>query len=189
MIFDLGENEDIPHHDEISFHHWYPSSVVMLEKNTVAYRRYGGQNGVCFMNRSLNRREEIFVHKISVSSKILKFGLTNRDPKTLNWSEKFADLSGIQYHEIAWPPERKCYACFSLSGNSSLTVSFDDSGRNQQVYEFNNVTGNNPLWLAVDICEIRDIYQISKKITPTLHNLPQNYVHPWLWPWYRSWPF
>ena len=188
MIFDSGKNEVIPQwvqdHDEISFHNWYPSSVIMFEKNTVAFRRWEGKNGVCFMNRPLKsyRREEIYVHKISVSSKILKFGLLNRDPKTLKWSEEFADLSGIQYHEMAWPPERKCYACFSLSGNSSLIVSFDDPGRNQQVYEFNNVTGNDPLWLAVDICEIGDIFQISKKITPTLQNLSQIYMSFWPWP-------
>ena len=101
----LGNIPDVkvPHivqtHDEISFVHSHALSIVMLEKNTVAFRRWEGKHGVCHINRSLQRREEIFVHRESLVSKILKFGLTNRDPETLNLSDEFADLSNEQYHE------------------------------------------------------------------------------------------
>lgn len=172
----------VQNHDEISFHHWYPSSTVMFEKNTVAFRRWEGKNGVCFMNRPLQRGEEIFVHRTSLSSKILKFGLTNRDPETLNWSDEFADLSNVQYHEKTWPPKEKCYIRFSLSGNTSLTVSLDDSQQDLEVFSFENVSSNDPLWLLIDLIEIGDVYQISKKKTSTFQNLSQTYLSFWPWP-------
>ena len=94
----------------------------------------GRKTWVCHMHRPLQRRKEIFVHRESLVSKILKFGLANRDPETLNLSDEFADLSNEQYHEKTWPPMEKCYIRFSLSGNTSLTVSFDDSQLDQQVF-------------------------------------------------------
>ena len=172
-------------HDEISFHYWYPSSIVMFEKNTVAFRRWEGKNGVCFMNRPLQRGEEILVHRTSLSSKILKFGLTNRDPETLNWSDDFADLSNVQYHEKTWSPNEKCYIRFSLSGNTSLTVSLDDSQQDLQVFSFENVSANVPLWLLIDLFEIGDVYQISKKKTSTFQNISQTYLSFWPWPFER----
>ena len=166
-------------HDDISFHHWYPSSVVMFEKNTVAFRRWGGINGVCFTNRPLQRGEEIFVHKANLASKILKFGLTNKDPETLNRSDEFADLSKIQYHEMPWPSEEKCFACFSLTGNSSLMVSFDDCKQDQKEFSFENLSAKNPLWLTFDMFEIGDVYQLSKSRTSTFQNISQIYLSCW----------
>ena len=131
------------------------------------------------MNRPLHRGEEIFVHRKNLVPDILKFGLTNRDPETLNQSDEFADLSNVQYHEKTWPPEEKYYACFSLCGNTSLTVSFDDSKQDLQVFSFENVSANEPLWLLIDLIETGDIYHISKKKTSTILRSSQGL---WFWP-------
>ena len=141
---------------EIKFHHTYDSSLVMIEKCTIAFKAWIEGNGICFMSRPIVTGEKIFISINYFDSKCLKLGLTSKDPSTISLPEDSVEISStLQSVDF-----RSRVAYIVLKENGSLSVCFDGSDLPQ--HDFKRVITDGPLWLVFEICHGRNAIQLSR---------------------------
>lgn len=177
FLTDMTDREE----REIRFHHVFDSSIMMIQRCTVAVKDKTSTDGICLMNMPMG--EKIFILGETVENRVIRFGLTSKDPKEIILPfERENLLNYVRMPCSCFVGRFNSY--FSLNGNGVLeccnqlcdkhcylsdcnVISFE--GHKSHFLYFCDLSTTVPIWLVFLLPKEGGFVQISKQeITPSM---------------------
>lgn len=135
----------------------------MIQRCTVAVKDKRRGDGIVFMNLPMVVGEKIFIHGGAMENRLIKIGLTNKDPNQIRLQDERENI----LREVMQP---KCnrlkvrfYACISLNRSGSLEINVPSCYCLHHVLFFANLSTNSPIWLVFVLPEGGRFVEISKQ--------------------------
>ena len=150
---------------EIRFHHVFDSTIMMIEKCTVAVKDKRSGEGIFFMNLPIVVGEKIFILGAKLKNCIIKIGLTNKDPKQIKLEDEREGILNevLQPNCLNLKDSVIFYACISLNQNGSLEFTVPSCKCRPHILNFPNLSTHVPIWLVFVLPEFGRFLEISKE--------------------------